>query len=155
MSIRFANKNDIPQMLELLLQVGAVHHEIRPDLFKEGAQKYDAASLCELLQDSTRPIFCYEQDGKMVGYCFCILEITENNPVLCDQKTLYIDDLCVDQSIRGSGAAKALYDAVTAYAKEIGCTAITLNVWNGNDRAMRFYEKCGLKPRKVYMETML
>lgn len=155
MSIRFANENDIPQMLDLLLQVGAVHHDIRPDLFRDGAQKYDDEALKVLLKDSTRPIFCYEQNGKMVGYCFCILEITENNPVLCNQKTLYIDDLCVDSNVRGAGVAKALYEAVVEYAREIGCTSITLNVWNGNDRAMRFYEKCGLKPRKVYMETML
>lgn len=155
MSVRFANEKDIPQMLDLLLQVGAVHHEIRPDLFRDGAQKYDAEALKALLQDTTRPIFCYEQEGKMVGYCFCILEVTEHNPVLRDQKTLYIDDLCVDKAVRGAGVAKALFEAVAVYAKEIGCDSLTLNVWNGNDRALRFYEKCGFKPRKVYMETML
>ena len=38
MEIRKANTGDIPGMIDLLLQVGEVHHEIRPDLFRAGAQ---------------------------------------------------------------------------------------------------------------------
>lgn len=155
MSVRFANENDIPQMLDLLLQVGAVHHDIRPDLFRAGAQKYDEAALKRLLADSSRPILCYAQDGKMVGYCFCILQETKNDPVLCDRKVLYIDDLCVDASVRGAGAAQALYARAVEYARELGCSSVTLNVWCGNDRAMRFYEKSGMMPFKIGMETVL
>lgn len=153
--IRFARETDIPEMIALLLQVGEVHHRARPDLFRSGAQKYDEAALKQLLQDPSRPILAYEQDGRMVGYAMCILESSRNDPILCDHKTLYIDDLCVDETVRGSGVAEALYDAAVAYARELGCTAVTLNVWYGNDRAMRFYEKCGMKPRKLYMECML
>ena len=155
MTIRFACENDIPQMLDLLLQVGEVHHQARPDLFRAGAQKYDEPALKRLLADPSRPILAAEIDGKMMGYAFCILQITKNDPVLCDRKVLYIDDLCVDQSVRGAGVAQALYARAIEYAKEIGCDALTLNVWCGNDRAMRFYEKCGLKPQKIGMETIL
>lgn len=155
MTIRFANEKDIPQMLELLKQVGQVHHEIRPDLFRAGAQKYDAPALKRLLADPDRPIFAAEVDGKMMGYAFCILQITQNDPVLCDRKVLYIDDLCVDASCRGAGLFQALYTRVVEFAREICCDAVTLNVWCGNDRAMAFYEKCGLKPQKIGMETIL
>lgn len=155
MTIRFANENDIPQMIDLLMQVGEVHHQIRPDLFRAGAQKYDEAALKRLLADEKRPIIAGEVDGKMVGYAFCILQETVNDPVLCDRKTLYIDDLCVDESVRGAGVAPAIYEGVLAYARKIGCDAVTLNVWCGNDRAMRFYEKCGLKPQKIGMEFFL
>lgn len=155
MSVRFADENDIPQMLDLLLQVGGVHHDIRPDLFRAGAQKYDEAALKRLLADPARPILCYAQDGKMIGYCFCILQETMNDPVLCDRRVLYIDDLCVDASVRGTGAAQALYARAVEYARELGCDAVTLNVWCGNDRAMRFYEKSGLTPFKINMEQKL
>lgn len=155
MNVRFAKETDIPQMIDLLLQVGQVHHEIRPDLFRAGAQKYNEEELKALLADPARPIFCCEQDGLMVGYCFCIIEETKGSTVLCDRKVLYIDDLCVDAKVRGAGVAAALYERAVEYAREIGCNAVTLNVWNGNDRAMRFYEKCGLKPYKVCMEKVL
>lgn len=155
MNIRFAAEKDIPQMIDLLRQVGQVHHQIRPDLFRAGAQKYDEAALKRLLSDPNRPIIAGVVEDKMVGYAFCILQEIKNDPVLCDRKTLYIDDLCVDEKVRGGGVAKAIYQGVLDYAREIGCDAVTLNVWCGNDRAMHFYEKCGLKPQKIGMELPL
>ena len=155
MEIRLANTSDIPGMIRLLQQVGQVHHDIRPDLFRDGAQKYSPSDLEALLQDATRPIFVGVEDGRMLGYCFCILEEVKDNPVLCDVKSLYIDDLCVDETIRGKHVGTKLYDHVCAYARSIGCRSVTLNVWCGNDSAMGFYESRGMKPRKIYMETAL
>ena len=155
MEIRLANNSDIPGMIELLKQVGEVHHKIRPDLFRAGAQKYSEADLEELLKDELRPIFGAIEDGKLLGYCFCILEEVKDNTVLCDAKTLYIDDLCVDENCRGQGVASKLYAYVCDYARSIGCGSVTLNVWCGNDTAMGFYESRGMKPRKIYMEATL
>ena len=155
MEIRMACTRDIPGMIDLLLQVGEVHHRIRPDLFRSGAQKYDENALTELLKDPSRPIFAAVEDGNLLGYCFCILETTKDNPVLMDQKSLYIDDLCVDASARGKHVGSALYDYALRYAREIGCDTLTLNVWCGNDSAMAFYESRGLKPRNIHMEAKL
>ena len=155
MTIRFATEADIPGMIELLKQVGQVHHEIRPDLFRAGAQKYDEAALFALLLDEKRPILIAELEGKVAGYAFCILQITKDDPVLCDRKVLYIDDLCVEETLRGHGIATALYQRTLEFARELGCDAVTLNVWCGNDSAMKFYEKSGFKPQKVGMEVIL
>lgn len=155
MEIRLANNNDIPGMIELLKQVGEVHHRIRPDLFRAGAQKYNEADLEEVLKDADRPIFAAIENGKLLGYCFCMIEEIKVNTVLCDVKSLYIDDLCVDEGCRGQGVASKLYAYVCSYARSIGCRSITLNVWCGNDNAMRFYESRGMRPRKIYMEASL
>ena len=155
MEIRLANNSDIPGMIELLKQVGEVHHQIRPDLFRAGAQKYSVSDLEELLKDESRPIFVGIEDGRMLGYCFCILEETSDHPVLEDEKTLYIDDLCVDENCRGKHVGQHLYNHACHFAREQGCQTVTLNVWCGNNSAMAFYEKMGLKPRKIYMETRL
>ena len=154
MTIRFAEVRDIPGMIDLLQQVGEVHHQIRPDLFRSGAQKYNEADLEALLTDPQRPIFIADVAGKVAGYAFCILQVTEKNPVLCDRKVLYIDDLCVDEGCRRQGIAKKLYDHVLCYARGLGCDAVTLNVWYGND-AQIFYEKCGMKFQKIGMEVIL
>ena len=154
MEIRFAEKRDIPGMIDLLQQVGEVHHQIRPDLFRSGAQKYNEADLEQLLKDKERPIFIADVDGQVAGYAFCMVQVTENNPVLRDRKVVYIDDLCVDESHRRQGIAKKLYDHVLAFARELGCQAVTLNVWYGND-ALAFYEKCGMKFQKIGMEVIL
>ena len=155
MTIRFAESRDIPGMIALLQQVGEVHHQIRPDLFRGGAQKYNETDLKNLLADPNRPILIADIEGAVAGYAFCILQETRDNPVLCDRKVLYIDDICVDEAMRGRGIATALYDRVIAFARELGCHSVTLNVWCGNDGAMKFYEKCGMKPQKIGMETIL
>ena len=155
MEIRLANHSDISGMIELLKQVGEVHHQIRPDLFRAGAQKYSVSDLEQLLQDESRPIFVGVEDGRMLGYCFCVLEEVKDNSVLCDVKSLYIDDLCVDETIRGRHVGSRLYEHVCGYAKSMGCRSVTLNVWCGNDSAMKFYESRGMRPRKIYMETQL
>ena len=155
MTIRFACEADIPQMLDLLRQVELVHHGIRPDLFRDGGEKYDAEDLNRLLSDPTRPILAAVEEDTMVGYAFCILQTVENDPVLRNRKELYIDDLCVDEHCRGRHVGQALYDRAVAYARETGCRTLTLNVWCGNDSAMAFYEKQGLKPRNIHMETIL
>lgn len=155
MEIRFAREGDIPGLLELLRQVGRVHHEIRPDLFREDAQKYDENALLALLSDQTRPVFAAVEGEKLAGYAFCILQETKNDPVLRDRRVLYLDDLCVEETLRGRGIAGKLYTQVVEYAQECRCDAVTLNVWQGNDAALKFYEKCGLRPQKTVMECLL
>jgi len=153
--IRAAEQKDISTILELLRQVGQVHHDVRPDLFRDGAQKYDVPALEALLKDPNRPIFVAETEGRVEGYCFCIRKSTRDDPVLWNEEELYIDDLCVDERSRGKGVAQALYRHVVAYARESGCDSVTLNVWEGNDRARAFYEKQGLTPRKTMLEYRL
>ena len=155
MEIRLAQNRDIPGMIALLYQVGGVHHEIRPDIFRSGAIKYTEGELDEILRDENRPIFVAVEDGFVQGYCFCIHRAYEGSTVLTDRKELYIDDLCVDETCRGQGVAKALYEHVCGYAREYGCRFVTLNVWCGNDGAQRFYEKMGMKPRSINMEAEL
>lgn len=152
MDIRFAGEGDIPGMIDLLRQVGEVHHAIRPDLVRAGAQKYDEAALKKLLADPNRPILAAVEGEALLGYAFCILRETRDDPVMMDRRVLYIDDLCVDENHRGRGVAKALYDRAVALARELRCDAVTLNVWWGNDRALAFYKKCGLQPQKIGME---
>lgn len=155
MVIRNAAKQDIPGILELLRQVGQVHHEIRPDIFPAGTLKYDTAALEALLQDKSRPIFVADVDGQVAGYCFCVHKVIENTALSVGRQELYIDDLCVDENHRRMGIAKALYDYTLTYAKGSGCGTVTLNVWCGNDGAMRFYENMGMRPRNIMMEIPL
>ena len=155
MTIRRATSAHIPGLLRLLYQVGEVHHQIRPDIFRPGAVKYTEKDLEALLLDENRPIFVAVEADAVLGYCFCVIEDCRGTTVLTDRVEIYIDDLCVEESCRGQGIAKALYEHTCAWAKDLGCAFVTLNVWCGNDGAMKFYEKMGLTPRKIFMEVKL
>lgn len=156
MQIRRAEEKDMKRIEALLLQVAAVHHQGRPDLFKKGTRKYNDDELLAIIKDDARPILvaCDEED-QVLGYAFCIFQQHVDDSILTDIKTLYIDDLCVDETLRGKHIGKNLYEAVLIYAKEHDCYNVTLNVWACNTSAMRFYEACGLKPQKVGMEVIL
>lgn len=156
MMIERATEKDIPGINHLLNQVLMVHHNGRPDLFKANAKKYKDDELKVILVDDNRPVFvAKDEDDSVLGYAFCVMQQYLNSNIMTDIKTLYIDDLCVDETLRGQHIGRSLYDYVLTYAKEQGCYNVTLNVWACNQSAMKFYEKCGLKPQKIGMETIL
>ena len=152
--IRKATTEDIKALTKLLYQADAVHNGIRPDLFKSDTPKYNAQELAAIINDISKPIFVYD-DGEVVGHAFCQITEIRNHRLLQDIKTLYIDDICVDEAVRGKHIGKALFEYVRDYAKSIGCNNITLNVWEGNDPAMAFYKNMGMKVQKTGMETIL
>ena len=152
--VRRANKNDIKRIIELLHQVDMVHHVLRPDLFKPNTTKYDERELEVLLSDDSKPIFVFE-DGDVLGHAFCLITEVKDDKLLQDIKTLYIDDICVDEKARGKHVGKALYEHVRNYAQSIGCNNITLNVWEGNGPALSFYKNMGMKVQKTTMEIRL
>ncbi len=155
MDIRFAQIEDIPGILSLLRQVGQVHHEGRPDIFRAGAQKYGASQVINLLDKPGTVIFVAVEETAVLGYCFCFVKDICKDPVLTDRTELYIDDLCVDENRRGQHIGKALYDTACRYAKQRGCYNITLNVWSCNENAEKFYKALGLQPQKTTMEQIL
>lgn len=156
MNIIRANESHMDGINDLLMQVCLVHHVGRPDLFKYGAKKYTDKELKELLADDTRPVFAaVDENNKVLGYCFCMFQQFMDHNIMTDIKTLYIDDLCVDEKLRGQHIGRRLYDHVIAFAKENGFYNVTLNVWSLNEPAMRFYESCGLASYKICMEHIL
>ena len=152
--IRKARKEDIQRIIALLHQVNMVHHVIRPDLFKPHTTKYNEQELEAMFDDDSKPIFVYD-DGKVLGYAFCQVTEVRDHQLLEDIKTLYIDDICVDENARGRHIGKALYEYVRDYAKSIGCNHITLNVWEGNEPALHFYRNMGMQVQKTTMEVIL
>ena len=155
-NIRRANQEDIDGILKLLVQVNMVHHEGRPDLFKGPTTKYNAEELKEILPDDTRPVFVYvDEAGNVLGHAFCMHKQIKGDSILTDVKTLYIDDICVDEAARGKHVGRKLYDHVIGYAKDNDCYNVTLNVWSCNPGALKFYEAMGLKPQKIGMEYIL
>jgi ribosomal protein S18 acetylase RimI-like enzyme len=109
-----------------------------------------------MLTDAERPILvAVDEEDDVLGYCFCMFQQHNAHSVMTDIKTLYIDDLCVDEALRGRHVGKELYDAAVRLAKDHSCYNLTLNVWSCNPSAIKFYEAMGLIPQKIGMEMIL
>ena len=154
--IRPAQEKDIPKIENLLEQILLVHHKGRSDIFKATGKKSNAQALTQMLNDPSRPIFvAADENDNVIGYVFCIFKQKINHSVLTDVKTLFIDDLCVDEGARGQNIGKKLYDFALNFAKKEGCYNLTLDAWADNTRAVRFYEKLGMKVQKYVFEEIL
>ena len=153
--IRKATHNDIPRILELLSQVNDVHAEGRPDFFIKGKRKYNEEDLLKIINDDTTPVFVCEENDDIKGYAFCVIQDLSKCDNLRPDKSLYIDDICVDENYRRHGVGKKLYEHVVQFAKEEKCFNITLNVWAKNPGAQAFYESMGMTVQKVCMEKIL
>lgn len=156
MNIRRAVLSDMPGINKLLNQVLMVHHNGRPDLFKANVKKYTDEELAEIIENDQKPIFvAVDESDEVLGYAFCVYQQHINDNILTDVRTLYIDDLCVDENKRGLHIGKQLYEYVVDFARKNEFYNLTLNVWSCNESAKRFYEACGLVPQKVGMEKIL
>ena len=155
-NIRRAQLRDCADLQRLLLQIDNQHAQSRPDLFRQDAVKYDESACLRILADEKRPVFVAADAGERVcGYAFCEVLQYKNHAVLRDCRTLYLDDLCVDESCRRQGIGEKLMAAVMAYARENGAYNVDLNVWEFNENAIRFYEKNGFTTQRRKMEVIL
>ena len=156
MTVRRAERKDTPRIQQLLWQVEQVHHRIRPDLSRAGGRKYTDAQLADILADDARPVLAaVDENDRLLGYAFCKFVEYRDDNIMQDRRSLHLDDLCVDETLRGQHIGRALFEAVRDYARARGCRDLTLNVWTGNEAARRFYESCGFKPRKTCMDYAL
>lgn len=155
MLIRKAKEKDLSTVARLLEQVLEIHAKIRPDIFISGTRKYSDEELVAIFQNPDTPVFVADEEGTVLGYCFCEIQVKKGIANMKDMKTLYIDDLCVDEASRGKKIGQQLYNYVLEYARSIDCQNVTLHVWEGNDSARAFYDNMGFKPQKTLMEIKL
>ena len=156
MMIRKAEERDIPRIMELLGQVLQIHADIRPDIFIPSTTKYTVDELKELLKNKEKPIYIAANEADVcVGYAFCQLQEQPFSNNMVQFKSLFIDDLCVDQQARGQHIGESLFEYVKNEAKRMNCYEITLNVWAGNASAEKFYEKMRMKTKERQMEYIL
>lgn len=153
--IRKAEINDLQKIDKLLYEVQKVHSDARPDLFKKGAKKYTDEQLKGIIANEMTPVFVFENGDDILGYAFCVFKQQLNDNTLTPIKTLYIDDLCVDESARGQHIGTKLYEFVIDFAKKSDCYNVTLNVWADNTNAVKFYRSIGMQIQKIGMEKIL
>ena len=155
MEIRLATEKDVDRLQDLLLSVQNLHAEGRPDVFIHGTRKYTDKNVLDIISGENSPVYVGVIDKEVMAYAFCEIKVSEGTQNLKPLKTLYIDDLCVDEKYRGKGLGTVMYNYVKEQAKEQGCYHLTLNVWHLNQSAVKFYQKLGMSPLKTTMEEIL
>ncbi|MCX7567544.1 GNAT family N-acetyltransferase [Sulfitobacter sp. F26169L] len=105
------------------------------------------------LNDDTHEVngLVAEQDGRLIG-------LTHYRPFsspLAANTRGFLDDLFVDPAARGSGAAQALIDAVSAVGREKGWTMIRWITAEDNYRARSVYDRMATRTPWVTYDIKL
>jgi ribosomal protein S18 acetylase RimI-like enzyme len=147
--IRFAEYEDFNQIHEILKDLHGLHVKGEPNYYK----KADAIISVKEFNDEIDKghVLVYECDSKILGYIMFYEMIITNNPIIKDQKVLFINDLCVLHSERGKGIGRQLFCNIERFAKDNQYTDIELNVWSFNINAFKFYKSMGMRETRIKM----
>lgn len=155
MIIRKAEKQDAPRLAELLKTIAQLHHDGRPDIYAAGA-KYSVKDVEKKIKNKDELILVAVSDeGIVMGYTMSKIYDVKDNGIIVGHKKMYIDDVCVASECRMQGVGRELMAATKKAAAEAGCHIAELNVWAFNENAVKFYESCGMKQQRIYMEYIL
>lgn len=155
-NIRAAVAEDRIRIRPLQKEIAELHHEGRPDLFKNEPRYFTDESFAQRLQDPTHTVLIAEtEQGEVVGYAFGWLISIRNHATYIDFDRFYIDDICVLKAHRGKGIGKKLFAACKDVAEKNGCKDMELGVWAFNESAIAFYRSCGMTDRVRRMQYNL
>ena len=133
-SVRLSTPLDMPEVLRLIKELAAFEKE--PDsvditvdtLIKEGFGEI--------------PLFtCFvaEVEGEIVG-----MALVYDRFSTWKGRSIHLEDLVVNEKMRGTGVGKALYTKVIEYAAEQKVKRLEWVVLDWNEGAIKFYEKSGV-----------
>jgi len=133
--IRKGTPKDVPQVFTLVQEL-AVYEKAADQVSNTPEQ---------MLEDGFGPNPIYgllvaEVDGKIVGISMYYTRYST-----WKGKRLYLEDLIVTESMRGSGLGKMLLNATVAEARATQCTGVMWQVLDWNDPAIKFYERYGAR----------
>lgn len=147
--LELARPCDRADINRLARQIHEMHVSWRPDIYQMPEELFSEEEFRTLVE--SRQIYVAKLEGIVVG--FAILKIREYSwPAVVYRKVLFIDQICVDEALRGHGLGTRIMEDVRALARAFGCTDMQLGVYPQNDAAVSFYQKCGFMIQNINMQ---
>jgi len=103
------------------------------------------------VDSSSQEYICATIDSKVVGFCSLVVK----NNLWQEGYLGHIDELVVEESVRGRGIGRALLDHITQSARERGCKRIELDTAFHRKAAHQFYEDNGFHNRAYLFSKVL
>ncbi len=132
MMIRECTQNDLDALLKLYLQL---HEDSVPEKDERLLSLWQ-----RILDDRDHHIIVYEQDGRIVSSCVCVI-IPNLTRGACPYA--FIENVVTDSRYRGRGYATACLDYACDIAKRENCYKVMLMTGSKSESTLNFYKKAG------------
>lgn len=134
-SLRRANAEDCPRLLELVRELAAY----------EKAPQEVTVTLDHFVESGFGPnpvwwAFVAEVEGKIQGFALYYIRYST-----WKGQRMYLEDIIVTEEMRGRGLGKLLFDRLIDEAREKGFSGIVWQVLDWNAPAINFYKKYNAK----------
>ncbi len=155
--IRDAEKTDFDSLLGLMQQLQEIHSNARKDLFIQTDRPLEKEYYQELLNKDNHYIYVVEDTNTkdVIAYTSLRIETFTGSLIMKDRKTLFVNELTVNEKYRGQGIGKYLFEFVMNKGREFEVQSIDLTVAEFNQSAIEFYKNIGMKTRSRRMEYII
>ena len=134
MEIRFANKNDLPQIIDLFEEHAAYE---KADYKRKN--KLELLSKFIFGQNPNLKCLVIAQENMIVGYATFMKQFSTWDAGFYT----YLYCLFLKENVRGTGLGKLLMEKIKEYAKNENCSTIQWQTPDFNKKAINFYQKVG------------
>ena len=150
--LELATEKDRADVNRLARQVHQQHIEWRPDIYRMPEELFPEERYVQLIQ--SRELYVAKVGGVVAGFAVIMVRTVES-PEQQNRKILLINQISVDEAIRGHGIGTQMMADLHALAKAFGCTDMMLSVYPQNDAAVSFYQKCGFMIQNINMQRKI
>lgn len=142
--LRSATLEDYEAVNTIIREGQEEHAEALPDRFAR-LDHVVAMSWYRSFSDKTdKEIIVAELGSEVVGVAMLEMKQSPNYEALVPRRYAYLNELAVASSHQRQGIGKKLYHAAAQWARERDAASLELNVWEFNERALRFYASLGM-----------
>ncbi|MBR5799736.1 MAG: GNAT family N-acetyltransferase [Lachnospiraceae bacterium] len=130
--VREAKPHELKQLLELYLYL---HEKEIPENSAHLQKTWET-----IMQDENHHIIVYEEDGKIVASCVCVIipNLTRNV-----RPYAFVENVVTNEAYRGKGYATKCLQFAKEIAEKEGCYKMMLLTGSKEEKTLNFYRNAG------------
>ena len=147
--IRKAVDRDKQEIAEVFSYENRIHTKLQPEVFMNCRSREILGNswFDDVLSSETSSIHIAEVEELIVGVVYYTI-VRLDNPIYRIDRLIKVQEMVVVEEYQGMGVGRMLLDHVEQVAQESGIHHITLQVWENNVKAIRFYQKLGFDTKE-------
>lgn len=146
---------DYKRINELFIELHQEHVIGRPDIYVSSQTPILYDELYQITKSKQYISVVAKFEDEIIGFAIAKFKLPVKNDLLRENRTVYIEEICVSTAFRKKGVGKKLYKYIENFAKERKIDRIDLNVWSFNKSAINFYKECGMNVQRYTLEKKL